>query len=192
MHLNYLYRTYTKRSGFMKARLSLYLSAVALLAILVGVGCSKAPTDAQIASDIQNKLNTDSGLQGKQLIVQADKGSVTLSGQVDNDAQRDAAARYASSETGVKQVVNNLQVAPPPPPPVEAQAPPPEQPKPAPSVKHRRKTSKDQDERCERSGSGRASSASPGSSACSGSSSAATSSTAAAKGHHSLGNNLRR
>ena len=116
----------------MKARLSLYLSAVVLLAILVGVGCSKAPTDAQIASDIQNKLNTDSGLQGKQLIVQADKGSVTLSGQVDNDAQRDAAARYASSETGVKQVVNNLQVAPPPPPPVEAQAPPPEEPKPAP------------------------------------------------------------
>ena len=80
----------------MKARLSLYLSAVVLLAILVGVGCSKAPTDAQIASDIQNKLNTDSGLQGKQLIVQADKGSVTLSGQVDNDAQRDAAARCAA------------------------------------------------------------------------------------------------
>src|SRR5580693_2166257 len=144
MHLNYSYRTYIKRSDFMKARLSLYLSAVVLLAILVGVGCSKAPTDAQIASDIQNKLNTDSGLQGKQLIVQADKGSVTLSGQVDNDAQRDAAARYASGETGVKQVVNNLQVAPPP--PVEAQAPPPEEPKPAPSVKHHRKVSKDQDD----------------------------------------------
>jgi outer membrane biosynthesis protein TonB len=130
----------------MKARLSLYLTAVVSLAILVGVGCAKAPTDAQIASDIQNKLNTDSGLQGKQLIVQADKGSVTLSGQVDNDAQRDAAARYASSEAGVKQVVNNLQVAPPPPPPVEAQAPPPQEPKPAPSVKHHRKVSKDQDD----------------------------------------------
>jgi outer membrane biosynthesis protein TonB len=146
VHLNYLYRTYIKRSDFMKARLSLYLTAVVSLAILVGVGCAKAPTDAQIASDIQNKLNTDSGLQGKQLIVQADKGSVTLSGQVDNDAQRDAAARYASSEAGVKQVVNNLQVAPPPPPPVEAQAPPPQEPKPAPSVKHHRKVSKDQDD----------------------------------------------
>jgi outer membrane biosynthesis protein TonB len=125
----------------MKPRHSLYLSTVVLLSILVAaVGCSKAPTDAQIASDIQNKLNTDSGLQGKQLIVQADKGSVTLSGQVDNDAQRDAAARYASTEPGVKQIVNNLQVAPPPAP--EAQAPPPEPPQPAPVAKHRRKAAK--------------------------------------------------
>ena len=85
----------------MKARLSLNLTAVVLLAILVAVGCSRAPTDAQIASDIQNKLSTDSGLQGKQLVVQADKGSVTLSGQVDNDAQRDAAARGAQ-EGGVR------------------------------------------------------------------------------------------
>ena len=128
----------------MKARLSFYL--VVLLTLSVAIGCSKAPTDAQIASDIQNKLNTDSGLQGKQLIVQADKGSVTLSGQVDNDAQRDAAARYASSEAGVKQVVNNLQVAPPPQ-QVEAQGPPPpELPKPAPAEKHKRKVSKSQDD----------------------------------------------
>jgi len=125
----------------MKARLSFYLSAIVLLSILVAaVGCSKAPTDDQIASDIQNKLNTDSGLQGKQLIVQAAKGSVTLSGQVDNDAQRDAAARYASSEPGVKQIVNNLQVAPPP---VEAQSAP-EQPRPSPASKHRRRASTDQ------------------------------------------------
>ena len=82
----------------MKARLSLYLSACILLIASVTLGCSKAPADAQIATDIQNKLNTDSGLQGKQLIVQADKGSVTLSGEVDNNAQRDAAARYAASE----------------------------------------------------------------------------------------------
>jgi hypothetical protein len=125
----------------MKARLFLYFIEVILLGVLAAsVGCAKAPTDAQIATDIQNKLNADSGLQGKQLIVQADKGSVTLSGQVDTDAQRDAAARYASSEAGVKQVVNNLQVAPPPP-PVEAQAPP--QPKPASAVKHRRKPKED-------------------------------------------------
>jgi len=126
----------------MKARFSLYLSAVVILTVLVAaLGCSKAPTDAQIASDIQNKLNTDSGLQGKQLVVQADKGSVTLSGQVDNHAQRDAAARYASSEPGVKQIVNNLQVAPPP---VANQAPPPPPPTPAPASKHRSKKPKQQ------------------------------------------------
>jgi outer membrane biosynthesis protein TonB len=129
----------------MKARFSLYLSAVVLLAVLIAaVGCSKAPTDTQIATDIQNKLNTDSGLQGKQLIVQAANGSVTLSGQVDNDTQREAAARYASSEPGVKQVVNNLQVAPPP--PVEAQLPQPQQskPSPSPSPKHRHRPAKEQ------------------------------------------------
>jgi hypothetical protein len=90
-------------------------------------------------------LNTDSGLQGKQLIVQADKGSVTLSGEVDNNAQRDAAAHYASTEPGVKQIINNLQVAAAPPAPMEAQAPPPEQPKPSRAAKHHRKTSKQDD-----------------------------------------------
>jgi hypothetical protein len=129
----------------MKARLSLYLRALVLLTLLAAaVGCSKAPTDAQIASDIQNKLNSDSGLQGKQLIVQADKGSVTLSGEVDNNAQRDAAARYASSEPGVKQIVNNLQVAPPL--PLKAQAPPPPPSKSAPAAKRRHKASKERDE----------------------------------------------
>jgi len=97
----------------MKARVSLYLGAVVLLSLLVAaIGCSKAPNDAQIASDIQAKLNADSGLQGKQLGVQSESGTVTLSGTVDNDSQRDAAARYASSEAGVKQVVNNLVVGP--------------------------------------------------------------------------------
>lgn len=128
----------------MKARLSLYLSAFILLNILaVTLGCSKAPTDAQIATDIQNKLNTDSGLQGKQLIVQADKGSVTLSGEVDNNAQRDAAARYAASEPGVKQIVNNLEVAPPP--PMQAQIPPPQQAKPSATERHRRKESREKE-----------------------------------------------
>jgi hypothetical protein len=132
----------------MKARLSLYLSALVLLTIMaVTVGCSKAPTDAQIATDIQNKLNTDSGLQGKQLIVQVDKGSVTLSGEVDNNAQRGAAARYASGEPGVKQIVNNLEVAAPP--PMQAQSPPPQQPVAAAPQKHRRKESKNKEHNSE-------------------------------------------
>src|SRR6185295_4473605 len=106
----------TFRSDPMRAKLSLYVSAVALIAILtLGVGCTKAPNDAQLISDIQNKLVADSGLQGKQLGVKAEDGTVTLTGTVDNDGQREAAARYAASEPGVKQVINNLQVAAPPP-----------------------------------------------------------------------------
>lgn len=112
----------------MKTRVSLYVRAlVFLLALGLTVACNKAPNDAQVSKDIQTKLGTDSGLAGKQINVQAENGTVTLSGAVDNDAQRDAAARYASSEAGVRQVVNNLQVTPqaPPPQPEAAQAPPP-------------------------------------------------------------------
>ncbi|MBV8774217.1 MAG: BON domain-containing protein, partial [Deltaproteobacteria bacterium] len=69
------------------------------------------PNDAKVTSDIESKLSADSGLQNKQLTVQASQGTVTLSGTVDNDAEREAAARYAGSEPGVNKVINNLQVA---------------------------------------------------------------------------------
>lgn len=78
--------------------------------LLVGVGCSKKPNDAQISTDVQNKFSQDSGLSDKQLTVQASNGVVTLAGTVDNDAQRDAAARQAAYISGVREVVNNLQV----------------------------------------------------------------------------------
>src|SRR5467141_4039307 len=116
--------------------------------LLVGGGCSKKPNDAQVSTDAQNKFSQDSGLSDKQLTVQASNGVVTLTGTVDNEAQRDAAARQAAAVPGVREVVNNLQVgsstataAPP------AQSPPaqsmassdaaPYQPKPAPSRKPR-------------------------------------------------------
>lgn len=119
----------------MNAKFSLYVTTIALFAILtLGVGCTKAPNDAQLTSDIQNKLVADSGLQGKQLGVKAEDGTVTLTGTVDNDGQREAAARYAASEPGVKQVINNLQVAAPPPAETAQTMPPPvEETKPSPA-----------------------------------------------------------
>jgi len=88
-----------------------------LLTIVLGVsvGCAKKPDDARISSDIQNKFSQDSGLSAKQLSVQANNGIVTLSGTVDNTAQRDAAGRQAGSVPGVKTVVNNLVVGDAPP-----------------------------------------------------------------------------
>jgi hypothetical protein len=97
----------------MKVRPTAYLSIILLIAVMgITVACNQAPSDAQVQSQLQDKYNSDSGLQGKQLSVQASNGTVTLSGAVDNDAQREAAARYAAAVPGVKQVVNNLQVAP--------------------------------------------------------------------------------
>ena len=95
----------------MKSRIGIYVWTVLLVGVLsLGTACSKVAPDSEVTSEVQNKLNADSGLQGKQLTVQTSGGVVTLSGTVDNDAQRTAASRYASMVPGVKQVVNNLQL----------------------------------------------------------------------------------
>src|SRR5437764_15120670 len=95
----------------MNAKFSSFWQAAVCAALLaISVACSKAPNDAQVVSDVQAKMGTDSGLQNKQLTVQAANGTVTLSGTVDNDAQREAAANYAAAASGVKKVINNLQV----------------------------------------------------------------------------------
>ncbi len=95
----------------MKLHTSRVSCTVALaIGLAFGVACVKTANDNQVASDIQSKISADSGLQGKVLSVQSEKGTVTLSGTVDNDTQREAAAKYAASEPGVKTVINNLQV----------------------------------------------------------------------------------
>jgi hypothetical protein len=87
---------------------------VLLVAVLASsIGCSKKPDDSKISGDIQSRFSQDSGLSSKQLSVQASNGVVTLGGFVDNDVQREAAARQAASVEGVREVVNNLQVGSP-------------------------------------------------------------------------------
>src|SRR5581483_8373715 len=95
----------------MKARLYFISRALICSALLAfAIACNKAPNDAKVTSDIQAKLAADSGLQDKQLTVQSANGTVTLSGTVDNQAERDAAAKYAASQPGVRTVINNLQI----------------------------------------------------------------------------------
>ncbi|HEV2468590.1 MAG TPA: BON domain-containing protein [Candidatus Sulfotelmatobacter sp.] len=95
----------------MKKTCAVVYSFILAAILVVGVGCAKKLDDAKMSSDIQSKFSQDSGLSTKQLTVQANNGVVTLSGTVDNDAQRDAAAKQAASEPGVKTVINNLQIA---------------------------------------------------------------------------------
>ena len=99
----------------MRPRMGVYVWVVLLIAVLaVCVACTKAAGDSELTGEVQSRLNGDSGLQGKSITVQTSGGVVTLSGTVDNDAQRTAASRYASTVPGVKEVVNNVQVAPTP------------------------------------------------------------------------------
>ena len=89
----------------MRAKASLYTTIFALLLGLgILAGCTRAPrSDAAIATDIQSKVNADSNVPTKQIQVQADKGVVTLSGTVQSDAERTAAAiQQAVDETSMK------------------------------------------------------------------------------------------
>ena len=91
--------------------LTLLLSAILVSTIVTfSWACARKPGDAQISSQIQSKFSQDSGLAAKQLTVQASGGVVTLSGFVDDEAQRQAASRQAASVDGVKEVINNLEV----------------------------------------------------------------------------------
>lgn len=88
--------------------------SASLILILVAAGCNRAGSgprpDAQIATDVQNKINSDSGVPDKQVTINANNGVVTLSGSVSSDAARNAAANDAAQVEGVKTVVNNLEV----------------------------------------------------------------------------------
>jgi hypothetical protein len=94
----------------MKRNLWVVLVSLALFA----VGCSRmgSRTDAQVASDVQSKISSDASVPDKQLTINANNGVVTLSGNVSSDAARNAAASDAAQVSGVKTVINNLQVAP--------------------------------------------------------------------------------
>jgi hypothetical protein len=82
--------------------------------VLFAVGCSRVAdrTDAQVASEVTDKIKADSNVPDKQLNISANGGVVTLSGSVSSDAARNAASSDAGQVAGVKTVINNLQVAP--------------------------------------------------------------------------------
>ena len=110
----------------MQAKSSVFL--VLLLTLGITMACNRAPNDAQIANQVQSKITADSNIQNKQIGVQSANGVVTLSGTVSSDLERNAAASDAAQVSGVKTVVNDLQVsrsamAPPAPAPVKQPAP---------------------------------------------------------------------
>ncbi len=97
----------------MKAKALLSLVVLAVLVLALGTACNKASqgtrSDAQVASDVQSKIFTDPNVQSRQISVQSANGVVTLSGYVNSEAERAAAAGAAAQVEGVKTVVNNLQ-----------------------------------------------------------------------------------
>lgn len=98
-------------------------------AVILIVGCSKKPTDAQLTADVQKQIASDSALQGQPISVAANNGVVTLTGTVSGPGSRELASNDASKVAGVKTVVNDLTTASgsdmgqmPPPPPMYGQS----------------------------------------------------------------------
>lgn len=64
--------------------------------------------DKEIAARIKTRLYADPSTKGTEIEVQSLRGTVQLSGFVDNQAARNRAAEIAASTPGVVQVYNNL------------------------------------------------------------------------------------
>jgi hypothetical protein len=91
---------------------------IVLGAILAFAACdylkmASPPDDKAIASEIQGKLFADPVLKTRDVRVVSEKGVVVLTGSVATELEKAAVERIASTAKGVKQVINQLSVAPP-------------------------------------------------------------------------------
>ena len=87
------------------------IASVVLSMFFLGVvlGCETI-SDRQILTEIQSRINADSGLRQQKIALASAHGTVTITGTVSSAEQSSAAASYASSVKGVKRVVNRLQI----------------------------------------------------------------------------------
>ena len=89
-------------------------AGAAVLAMGLIAGCKSkqpaAPTDPQMTSAIQSKIQGEPALQGQNIQVSVNGGVATLSGAVIDSASRALAGNDSGSVAGVKTVVNNLTV----------------------------------------------------------------------------------
>lgn len=95
-------------------KLTKTLLAVFLSASVLFFSCS--PKDSDVQANITEKFAATPELTGAMATV--DKGTATLSGELQDEAARTLAESTAKDVKGVKSVVNNTTVMAPPPPPV--------------------------------------------------------------------------
>jgi hyperosmotically inducible periplasmic protein len=72
---------------------------------------SSALKDAKIATVVKTRLLFESEVSGTSIDVDAKNGVVTLSGEVDSDAEKDLAIAIAKNTDDVSKVVDKLEVA---------------------------------------------------------------------------------
>ena len=72
----------------------------------------KPLSDTSLTQIVRSALESDSSIDARKIDVENRNGSIALHGSVDNDEQREKAARIVGSVGGVRNVVNNLTVDP--------------------------------------------------------------------------------
>lgn len=70
----------------------------------------EAVRDASVTASVKMALAFERSVRGSAIRVHTDRGTVTLTGEVDSEAERQIAARVARDIEGVKHVVSNVQV----------------------------------------------------------------------------------
>ncbi len=85
---------------------------VLCLATLLGA-CKRGPDDATLTANVKSQLSAQSPALASRVNVDTKDGVVTLTGTVDNDAEKSQSEQAAKSVANVKSVVNNLTVKPP-------------------------------------------------------------------------------
>ena len=92
--------------------LKVLISAILSLALFgAALAAEKTVSDDSIYDNVRRKLASDYIVKGGGLHVDVKAGIVTLRGTVEEQKQKDKAARLAKKVSGVKSVVNELTVA---------------------------------------------------------------------------------
>ena len=91
--------------------LKVLICAILSLALFgAALAAEKNTSDDSIYDNVRRKLASDPIVKGGGLQVDVKQGAVTLRGKVDEQKQKDRAAKLAKKVAGVKSVVNELQV----------------------------------------------------------------------------------
>jgi len=86
---------------------------VSIAVVMSFVACnSQTLADSAITAKVKARLATDSQTSAVKIGVETTDGAVTLSGTVPTNQEKARAGQIASSESGVKKVVNNITVNP--------------------------------------------------------------------------------
>jgi len=71
---------------------------------------AQSPSSEEIRDQIQQKLDTQRGLENTELNVAVDSAQVTVNGVIQREAQRDLVLRIVNSYAGEREIVDRLQI----------------------------------------------------------------------------------